>query len=149
VQVVATEMTYQQTTGVLIYTGNVRVDQQGKTLSCQKMQVDLDDKRQAKSMVCTGDTKINDPQVGRTILGQRAVYHVAAKQVEVFGDPVTMKDKDGNQIRGQRAVYAMDTGKVEVKGHDPNAPPKPAATPAVTPAATPAPAAAPHPGSGG
>ena len=153
VQVAATEMTYQQKMGVLIYTGNVRVDQQGKTLSCQKMQVDLDDKRQAKSMVCTGDTKINDPQVGRTILGQRAVYHVADKQVEVFGDPVTMKDKDGNQIRGQRAVYAMDTGKVEVKGQDPNAPPKPVATPvatpATTPAATPAPAATPHPGSGG
>src|SRR6185312_6118430 len=46
VQVVANEMTYGQKTGVLIYTGNVRVDQQGKTLSCQKMQVDLDDKRQ-------------------------------------------------------------------------------------------------------
>jgi LPS export ABC transporter protein LptC/lipopolysaccharide transport protein LptA len=146
VQVVANEMTYGQKSGVLIYTGNVRVDQQGKTLSCQKMQVDLDDKRQAKSMVCTGDTKINDPQVGRTILGQRAVYHVADKQVEVFGDPVTMKDKEGNQIRGKRAVYAMDTGKVEVKGQDPNAPVTPA-TPAVTPAATPAPA---HPpGSGG
>ncbi len=142
VQVVATEMTYGQKTGVLIYTGNVRVDQQGKTLSCQKMQVDLDDKRQAKSMVCTGDTKINDPQAGRTILGQRAVYHVADKQVEVFGDPVTMKDKDGNQIRGKRAVYAMDTGKVEVKGQDPNAP-----APAATPAVTPAPAR--PPGSGG
>jgi LPS export ABC transporter protein LptC/lipopolysaccharide transport protein LptA len=151
VQVVANEMTYGQKTGVLIYTGNVRVDQQGKTLSCQKMQVDLDDKRQAKTMVCTGDTKINDPQAGRTILGQRAVYHVADKQVEVFGDPVTMKDKDGNQIHGKRAVYAMDTGKVEVKGQDPNAPATPAAATAVTPAtaaATPAPAVHP-PGSGG
>ena len=155
VQVVASEMTYQQKTGVLIYTGNVRVDQQGKTLSCQKMQVDLDEKRQAKSMVCTGDARINDPQVGRTVTGQRAVYHVAAKQVEVFGDPVTMKDKDGNQIRGKRAVYAMDTGKVEVKGVDPNAPaatpaptPAPAVIPAKTPAKTPAPAPA-HPGSGG
>ncbi len=155
VQVVASEMTYQQKTGVLVYTGNVRVDQQGKTLSCQKMQVDLDQKRQAKSMVCTGDAKINDPQVGRTVVGQRAVYHVADKQVEVFGDPVTMKDKDGNQIRGRRAVYAMDTGKVEVKGVDPNAPavtpgPSPAVTPGVTPAITPAKTPAPaHPGSGG
>ncbi len=69
--------------------------------------------------------------------------------MEVFGDPVTMKDKDGNQIRGQRALYAMDTGKVEVKGQDPNAPPKPAVTPASTPAAAPAPASTPHPGSGG
>jgi lipopolysaccharide transport protein LptA/LPS export ABC transporter protein LptC len=139
VQVVASEMSFQQKAGVLIYTGNVRVDQEGKTLACQKLQVDLDDKKQAKSMVCTGDTKLNDPQAGRTITGQRAVYHVADKQVEVFGDPVTMKDKDGNQIRGKRAIYAMDTGKVEVKGKDETAP---AATPAPTPATA-------HPGSGG
>lgn len=145
VQVVASEMSFQQKAGVLIYTGNVRVDQEGKTLSCQKLQVDLDDKKQAKSMVCTGDTRLNDPQAGRTITGQRAVYHVADKQVEVFGDPVTMKDKDGNQIRGKRAIYAMDTGKVEVKGKDETAP-------AVTPGPTPAPASTPapaHPGSGG
>jgi lipopolysaccharide transport protein LptA/LPS export ABC transporter protein LptC len=147
VQVVANEMSFQQKAGVLIYTGNVRVDQEGKTLSCQKLQVDLDDKRQAKLMVCTGDTKLKDPQAGRTITGQRAVYHVADRQMEVFGDPVTMQDKDGNQIRGKRAIYAMDTGKVEVKGKDETAP---AVTPAPTPAATPTPTPpAAHPGSAG
>ncbi|MEA2599557.1 MAG: hypothetical protein QOF89_549 [Acidobacteriota bacterium] len=149
IQVVSSEMSFQQKAGVLIYTGNVRVDQEGKTLACQKLQVDLDDKKQAKSMVCTGDTKLNDPQAGRTITGQRAVYHVADKQIEVFGDPVTMKDKDGNQIRGKRAIYAMDTGKVEVKGKDETAP---AVTPTLAPAPAPTPASTPaaaHPGSGG
>ncbi len=146
VQVVASEMSFQQKAGVLIYTGNVRVDQEGKSLSCQKLQVDLDDKRQAKLMVCTGDTRLKDPQAGRTITGQRAVYHVADRQVEVFGEPVTMLDKDGNQIRGKRAIYAMDTGKVEVKGKDETAPAvTPAVTPVPTPGSTPAPTPTPTP----
>ena len=42
VQVLASEMTYQQKAGILIYTGNVRVDQEGKTLTCQRLEVDLD-----------------------------------------------------------------------------------------------------------
>ncbi|HEX4962709.1 MAG TPA: LPS export ABC transporter periplasmic protein LptC [Thermoanaerobaculia bacterium] len=150
VQVTANEMTYAQKSGILTYTGNVRADQQGKSLSCQTMQVALDDKKRAKLMVCMGDTKIYDPQAGRTILGQRAFYHVSDRQIEVFGEPVTMKDKDGNQIRGQRALYSINTGKVDVRGQDPNLPPAPAPAPAPPPAvATPAPAATPHPGSGG
>ncbi|HET6343707.1 MAG TPA: LptA/OstA family protein, partial [Myxococcota bacterium] len=136
VQVVAREMNYQDQKGVLIYTGNVRVDQEGKTLACQRLEVEMDDEHQAETMTCTGDTKVNDPKVGRGIEGQRAVYHVDRREVEVFGDPVVMSDKDGNQVRGRRALYYIDDGKMEVKGKDETAP---AATPAVTPTPTPAP----------
>lgn len=138
VQVVAREMNYQDQKGVLIYTGNVRVDQEGKTLACQRLEVEMDAEHQAETMTCTGDTKVNDPKVGRRIEGQRAVYHVGRRQVDVFGDPVVMSDKEGNQVRGRRAVYYIDDGKVEVKGKDEAAP---AATPAVPPTPTPAPAA--------
>jgi lipopolysaccharide transport protein LptA/LPS export ABC transporter protein LptC len=118
IQVLAAEMNYLQKKGVLLYTGNVRVDQEGKTLSCQRLEVELDDERQAETMTCTGDTKLNDPKVGRRVEGQRAVYHVAQRQVEIFGDPVVMNDRDGNQVRGKRALYFIDDGKVEVKGKD-------------------------------
>lgn len=122
IQVVASDMNFQQKQGVLVYTGNVRVDQEGKTLACQHLQVDLDDKRQAETMTCTGDTRVNDPKAGRRIEGQRAVYHVGQRQVDVFGDPVVMRDKDGNQVRGKRALYFIDDGRVEVKGKDEAAP---------------------------
>ena len=137
IQVVSSDMSFQQKQGVLIYTGNVRVDQEGKTLSCQHLQVDLDDKRQAKTMTCTGDTKVNDPKVGRRIEGQRAVYNVGQRQVDVFGDPVVMRDKDGNQVRGKRALYFIDDGRVEVKGKDEAAAPTTPAVPSPSPAATP------------
>ena len=124
VNVAASEMTYGQKTGVLVYAGNVRVDQEGKTLACQHLEVDLGEDHQAETMTCTGDTRVNDPKAGRQIDGQRAVYHVAARQVEVFGDPVVMRDRDGNQVRGKRALYFIDDGKVEVKGKDEAAPVK-------------------------
>lgn len=137
VQVQASEMTYQQKAGDLVYTGNVRVDQEGRSLACQRLQVELGEDREAETMTCTGDTMLRDPKGGRTVSGQRAVYHVDQKQVEIFGEPVTMLDKDGNKVHGQRVLYFMEDGKVEVKGKDETAP---------VPA--PAPAAA-SPGSGG
>src|SRR6185295_7445919 len=82
IQVVAAEMSYQQKAGVLVYAGNVRVDQEGKTLSCQRLQVDLGKDHQAETMTCTGDTKLNDPKVGRRVEGQRAIYHVDQRQVD-------------------------------------------------------------------
>lgn len=135
VQVLASEMNYQDKKGVLIYTGNVRVDQEGKTLACQRLEVEMDEEHQAETMTCTGDTKVNDPKAGRRIEGQRAVYHVGRREVEIFGDPVVMNDKDGNQVRGKRALYYIDDGRVEVKGKDETAPaaPSPAQTPAPTP----------------
>jgi lipopolysaccharide transport protein LptA/LPS export ABC transporter protein LptC len=122
IQVLAAEMSYENKAGVLVYTGNVRVDQEGKTLSCQRMQVDLGENHEAETMTCTGATKLNDPKVGRRVEGERAIYQVAQRRVDIFGDPVVMSDRDGNQVRGKRAVYFIDDGKVEVKGKDEAAP---------------------------
>jgi lipopolysaccharide transport protein LptA len=119
---VANDLAYQQEAGMLLYTGKVRVDQDGRVLTCQRLEVDLDDDRQAETMTCTGDTRLNDPKAGRRIEGQRAVYHVERRQIDVFGDPVVMRDREGNQVRGRRAVYFLDDDKVEVKGQDEAAP---------------------------
>jgi LPS export ABC transporter protein LptC/lipopolysaccharide transport protein LptA len=132
IQVAASDLQYSekgdppQKTGVLIYTGNVRVDQEGKTLTCQKLEVDLGADRQMKTMVCTGDTKLNDPKVGRKIDGQKAVYEVSRRQVDITGEPVTMTDKDGNQVRGKRVLYYIDDGRAVVQGKEGEANPAPA-----------------------
>jgi LPS export ABC transporter protein LptC/lipopolysaccharide transport protein LptA len=122
IQVLSTDLSYQQKTGVLVYTGNVRVDQEGKTLSCQHLEVDQGADHQAETMTCTGDTKLNDPQTGRRVEGQRAVYHVDQRQVDIFGAPVVMSDRDGNQVRGEHALYFIDDGRVEIRGQDETAP---------------------------
>jgi len=144
IEVVAGEMVYQRGNGELTYTGNVRVEQEGRVLTCQRLEVELvkgggeeGEGGKVETMTCSGDTKLNDPAGGRRIEGEKAVYRVADRKIEVTGNPVTMRDRDGNRVQGKRVLYSMDDGKVEVKGRDGT----PAATPAPA-ATTPSPAAA-------
>jgi lipopolysaccharide transport protein LptA/LPS export ABC transporter protein LptC len=146
VEVVAQEMTYRKGAGMLNYTGAVRVVQEGKTLTCDRLEVKLDKDDKARVMTCDGDTKMNDPKAGRLITGDKAVYDLETRRMEITGQKVTMKDREGNQVQGKRVIYLVDDGKVEVKGKDETAPP--AQTPATTPAISPTPAPTP-PGSGG
>ena len=120
----------------------MRVDQEGKTITCQKMEVDLGADHQARTMICTGDVKVNDPKVGRKISGQKAVYQVNQRQVDITGEPVTMTDKDGNQVRGKRVLYYVDDGRAVVQGKEGEANPAPddrwnPAKPAPTPESRP------------
>jgi lipopolysaccharide transport protein LptA/LPS export ABC transporter protein LptC len=131
IEVAANEMVYKDGTGQLTYTGNVRVEQEARTLTCQRLEVELKDaqakEREVETMVCTGDTKLNDPATGRQIEGQKTIYHVAERQMEMFGEPVVMRDREGNVVRGRRLFYFMDDGKVEIKGGGEGVAPAPAA----------------------
>jgi LPS export ABC transporter protein LptC/lipopolysaccharide transport protein LptA len=118
----------QQKSGVLLYIGNVRVDQEGKTITCQRMEVDLGEDHQARTMICTGDAKVNDPKVGRKISGQKAVYRVSQRQVDITGEPVAMSDKDGNLVNGKRVLYYVDDGRAVVQGKEGEENPAPAMT---------------------
>jgi lipopolysaccharide transport protein LptA/LPS export ABC transporter protein LptC len=118
ITVVASDMAYQQGSRLLTYTGAVHVEQEGKTLDCQKLDVQMNEQKKPQKMTCTGQAKLNDPKAGRTIEGGTAVYLLDRRQVEFTGDKVTMKDKDGNQVQGRRVLYSIDDGKVQVQGKD-------------------------------
>jgi LPS export ABC transporter protein LptC/lipopolysaccharide transport protein LptA len=134
VEVVAQEMTYRKGAGHLNYTGAVRVVQEGKTLTCERLDVEIGEDNKAEVMTCAGDAKMNDPKMGRLITGDKAVYDLGTRRMEITGEKVTMKDREGNQVQGKRVIYLVDDGKVEVKGKDD---------------ATPAAPATPTPGGGG
>ncbi|HEY6324224.1 MAG TPA: LptA/OstA family protein [Thermoanaerobaculia bacterium] len=138
ITVLAANMLYRDGSGVLTYTGNVHVDQDGKTLTCKQLDVNLDQGHKAKQMTCTGGTHLDDPAAGRKIDGETGVYRLETRKIDVFGNPVVMRDRDGNLVHGKRLRYAIDDGKVEVLGKDEAKPPAPAPG-----ASSPAPAAAP------
>jgi lipopolysaccharide transport protein LptA/LPS export ABC transporter protein LptC len=127
IEVRASELVYQEAKGVLTYTGGVRVEQQGTTLACQRLDVTMNEEKKPQVMTCTGQAKLNDPKGGRQIEGETAVYRLSQRDVEFTGEKVTMKDREGNVVQGRRVVYLIDTGKVEVKGKGQAAPPAPAA----------------------
>ncbi len=119
IEVIAPEMVYSQSGRKVSYSGGVRVTQTARTLSCKALDVDLKEDKKAEKMTCTGDARLNDPQSGKTITGERAIYSVDARQIDFSGTsgaPVKMRDKDGNQIQGGQVVYFVDGGKVEIKG---------------------------------
>jgi lipopolysaccharide transport protein LptA len=147
ITVLASSMLYRDGSGVLTYSGNVHVDQEGKTLACQQLDVNLDQDHKAKQMTCTGGTHLDDPAAGRKIDGETGVYRLETRKIDIFGDPVVMRDRDGNLVHGKRLRYAVDDGKVEVLGKDEAKPPAPA-SPAPASPATPAGAAAAPAGQG-
>jgi lipopolysaccharide transport protein LptA len=143
ITVLAANMLYRDGSGVLTYTGNVHVDQDGKTLTCKQLDVNLDQDHKAKQMTCTGGTHLDDPAAGRKIDGETGVYRLETRKIDVFGNPVVMRDRDGNLVHGKRLRYAIDDGKVEVLGKDEAKPPAPAPAASSAPPASPTSSASP------
>jgi len=128
IEVRASELVYLENRKSLVYTGGVRVEQQGTTLTCQKLDVKMNEEKKPQVLTCSGQAKLNDPKGGRQIEGETAVYRLDQKDVEFTGEKVTMKDRDGNVVQGRRVLYLIDSGKVEVKGKGQQQP-QPSATP--------------------
>lgn len=116
VEVTAADMVYLEAKRLLTYTGDVRVVQKDRTLNCQKLDVQLGPDKKAETMIGTGQVHLVDPQAGRTIDSQRAVYRVKQKVIEMFGEPVTMQDRDKNVVRGRHMIYHSQDGRVDVLG---------------------------------
>ncbi len=132
IEVRASELVYLEGKKILTYTGGVRVEQQGTTLACQRLDVTMNADNTPQVMTCTGQAKLNDPKGGRQIEGETAVYRLDKRDVEFTGEKVTMKDREGNVVQGRRVLYLIDSGKVEVKGKSQTPPASP--TPQTSPA---------------
>jgi LPS export ABC transporter protein LptC/lipopolysaccharide transport protein LptA len=122
VEVTAADMVYLEAKRLITYTGDVRVVQKDRTLACQKLDVQLGADKKAETMTCNGQVHLVDPQSGRTIDSQRAVYQIKQKVIEMFGEPVTMQDRDKNIVRGRHMIYHNADGRVDVLGQAAAAP---------------------------
>ncbi len=117
VEVTSADMVYLEVKRLITYSGDVRVVQKDRTITCQKLEVQLGPDKKAETMTATGTVvHLVDPATGRTIDSQRAVYQVKQKVIEMFGEPVTMQDKDKNVVRGRHMIYHSDDGRVDVLG---------------------------------
>ena len=114
VEINAREMTYQRGEGLLEYHGDVRADQEGRLLTCRDLEVALDDKGKAKRMTCTGAVHLTDRAAGNSAEGDRAVYELTARTVEIDGAPVKLHKSDGTRVEGRRVLYDLDAGKARV-----------------------------------
>lgn len=114
VEITAEEMDYDRQVGVLRYRRQVRVDQEGRALACSDLVVALDERGRATTMTCTGEVRLTDRVAGNTATGERAVYDLASRAVEIEGEPVRLTKADGARVEGRRVLYDLARGSARV-----------------------------------
>ena len=122
IEVTSDYLTYRQSDGTVIYSGDVRVEQASRVIACGELSVELDDAgSEARRMLCREDVQITDtdPENSRQVLGDSAVYSVAEEQVEVYGDSVRLIDSQNNRVQGRYLLYDLDAGTVQIQSQPP------------------------------
>ncbi len=120
IEVTSDYLTYRQTNGTIIYSGDVKVEQASRVIACGELSVELDDAgSEAKRMICREDVKVTDAGTGRQVLGDSAVYSVAEDRVEVYGDSVRLIDSQNNRLEGRYLLYDLEAGTVQIQSRPP------------------------------
>lgn len=117
-EVVAREMTYVEPERLLVYEGQVRSEQQRRTLSCERLEVELAPDGGADLLTCLGDVHLVDRQAGNDVTAHRVLYDPDEGYMEFFGapdDPVVVKDRDGTSLQAQRIDYDLEDGRVHAQ----------------------------------
>lgn len=116
VEVTANTLNYEPADDLLIYEGRVRAEQTGRVLTCQRLEVELDQEGSAERLICMQTVHLDDRTAGNSADGDRAVYDLAARTVTMTGGPVTLEKSDGATVQGGRVVYDLTTGTARVVG---------------------------------
>lgn len=115
VEVTATELLYDSDKRTLHYTGRPRAHQAGSSLTCDDLDVFLATDSKLEEMICEGTARIENPNQGHTVDGDKAVYRPGAASVEITGRPVVLTDTAGGTIRGGVILYDLETGTARVQ----------------------------------
>ncbi len=131
IEVFAESMSYRPTSAGrppdLIYTGEVRVQQASRNLSCHELAVEFEaategsrpERSKPERMICREDVRLSDPAASRQVQGDTAVFTVAEQQIEVFGDSVELIDQRSNSLVGKYLMYDLDAGTVHLRSRPP------------------------------
>ncbi|MCP4653899.1 MAG: LPS export ABC transporter periplasmic protein LptC [bacterium] len=121
IEVTSQRMTYMQNQSRLIYDGEVAVHQARRTIACKEMVVELaEGGGAAERMICNHAVRLVDPDGGRRVEGDRAVYTLPREQVEFFGERVLL-DAEGAQLVGKYLLYDLGAGTVRLASRLPEA----------------------------
>ncbi len=122
IEVTSQVLTYRQSEGIVVYSGDVRVEQARRVITCRELSVELDESgHEARSMTCRQDVQLVDSANQRQVFGDSAVYSVDSKRVEVFGDEVRLIDAHNNRLQGRYLLYDLGAGTVQIQSRAPQA----------------------------
>ncbi len=120
IEIVSDRLTYGRLEGMVAYGGEVKVTQDRRSLTCEELSVELDETgSDAERMTCRERVRLIDPVENRRASGDAAVYHVAAEQIEIFGEPMRLVDSQNNQMAGRYLLYDLGAGTVKIRSDRP------------------------------
>lgn len=121
IEVDAATMAFRDAENVLVYTGDVKVVQQGRRLSCKELAIHMvPSSTNAEKMVCRDTVQFIDPVGGKKVEGDLAVFDVISETVEIFGEKVVLHETlDGNLLEGGYLYYEVETGETRLSARPP------------------------------
>lgn len=141
VEVSARTMVYRRpleaARGSVLYRGNVESEQGERVLSCRELEVALDQDGAAERLTCSGSVRLEDRVTGNVAQGERAVYDLALRAIDITGEPVLLTKGDGGEVEGRRVLYEVDAGRARVLSGASEAGAAPAPAETVAPPAPP------------
>lgn len=100
----------------LVYERGVRVEDQGREIACERLDVELGEDGQAQRLVATGAVVLEDSRTGKEARAERAVWRPqkgsGEGEMALFGDPAVVTDARGTEIKAPELTYEMATGRV-------------------------------------
>ncbi len=123
IEVSSATMAFRGADNVLAYTGDVVVVQESRKLQCKELLVHMvADTGTADKMICREEVRFVDPVTGKRVSGDRAVFNVAARKVEIFGEEVRLVETaEGNRLVGGYLHYDLDSGETRLSARPPAA----------------------------
>jgi lipopolysaccharide transport protein LptA/LPS export ABC transporter protein LptC len=116
VEVNADELFYSRSQRILTYTGNAKLRQERRTLTCDKMQIQTaEEDEKIQRLDCDGKARLEDPDSGNTVEGSVITYLPEDEIARVSGGPVVLRDQQGTKIEGRQLRYNLDSGTAELE----------------------------------
>ena len=114
-EVTAQKLVYERDEGLMTYSGGSRAQQAGRIIRCTELRLREGDREGFDELLCEGAARLEDPEKGKTVTGDRVLYIPNGSTARIVGRPVVMRDVNGTEIRGRILIYNFDSGTAEIQ----------------------------------
>jgi len=114
IEVRADQLVFDDADQALTYEGDVSMVDEGRSLSCDRITVLLDENGQAEHVTGVGAVELISSSDGRTVRADRAEYDLRRDRAVFYGEPVELEDRQGGHVTGRMLTYALESEMVRM-----------------------------------
>lgn len=118
VRIRSRNMEFVRPEGRTVYEGDVVLEDLRGTARAQRVIAHLDDAGRLRTVEMKGGVSFVEASTNRQVSGQRAILDAAAEVLDVWGEPVLVREPTGNQVKANHLRWQRDTATLVVLGAD-------------------------------